>query len=365
MKFLWLSVFTLFISSSFEEDGKRFKLYKRQWDLDGKTVQNEVTMGITSVNSKRHCASLCTTNSVCISFFFNTESHACKLVDKQINSSDTLVDEIHSLYYETNICCRYVPTPTPTGIPRLAVAQGSVITMFNYNGTSVLTINTQVRAMFYHPFQERLYLGTNPLTSVNLNGTDERTHGSTYTGTLMALEIDMYDDNIYMSVSNYLVERLAPDGVLKNIANNVDVYKPRQNRLDTVNSVLYWADEALQTVKSVTSDGASTVKTLFTSRKVVWGMDIDFNERKIYWCAKSTGEVWVFDVSTATNTKLVPNGGSVSGSCSGLRLYNDYIYLIYYRLNYIEKRHKNGSLAAKILEGQISASTTKYFAIVE
>lgn len=54
--------------------------------------------------------------------------------------------------------------------------------MFNYNGTSVLTINTQVRAMFYHPFQERLYLGTNPLTSVTLNGTDERTHGSTYTG---------------------------------------------------------------------------------------------------------------------------------------------------------------------------------------
>ncbi|XP_046552374.1 uncharacterized protein LOC124262008 [Haliotis rubra] len=364
MMFLWLITFTL-INSSCEEDGMQYTPYMRVWDMDGKTVPNDFMIGFTSAKSKRHCASMCAANSLCTSFFYNTNSYACKLVHRLVSSSDTLLDEIHSLYYTMNTCCRYVPPPTPTGIPRLAIAQSSVITMFDYNGTNVLTINELVRAMFYHPFQERLYLGTNPITSVKLDGTDERTHGSSYTGTLMAFENNMFDDNIYLSVSNYLVERLTPEGVMSNIANDVDVYKPRQNRLDTLKNALYWADEALKTVKSTKLPGPSPVETLFTSGQVVWGMDIDFNDKKIYWCAKSTGQVWVFDMSTSTNTKLVPNGSSVSGSCSGLRLYNDFIYLIYYRLDYMEKRYKNGSLAAKILEGQISASKTKYFAIVE
>lgn len=103
MTFLWLLLFTLVRNSICEEDNIQHERYMRRWDLDGKTAQEHTTVGCSSAWSEGHCASLCRTTNGCTSFFYNTETRTCKLIDKQIYNSDTLVDEIHSRYY----CSKY------------------------------------------------------------------------------------------------------------------------------------------------------------------------------------------------------------------------------------------------------------------
>ncbi|XP_048242489.1 uncharacterized protein LOC124146943 [Haliotis rufescens] len=254
-----------------------------------------------------------------------------------------------------------------TGEPRLLIAIANDITLYRSNGSMLWTetLSQSSRAMAYYYRKNRIYLGTNPVTSIQLDGGDNQTHGTNYSGTILGMSIDECRDLIYLSVSGDRVVKMTSDGTWTIMAPDLEVSKPRQNQLNLEDNVLYWADEGFKTMKSVKTNEASPVTTMFTSTSTVWGMDVDIPAQRIYWCAKSTGDVWVFDMSTSTNTQLVPNGGPVSGSCSGLRLYNDYIYLIYYRHGYVEKRSKDGLLVEKLLDGVIPGAKTKYMAIIE
>ncbi|XP_053386538.1 low-density lipoprotein receptor-related protein 1-like isoform X2 [Mercenaria mercenaria] len=146
------------------------------------------------------------------------------------------------------------------------------------------------------------------------------------------LAVDWIAKNIYWTDAGHSTIEVAKiNGSSRYVITSGDMEKPRSIVVNPVLGYLYWSDWGLEArIERAKLDGSERVHYVYTNITMPWGLTIDYETHKLYWCDTANDMQTIAAIDLLTNQRhvLIRQTPDFQMNPISLTVYSDYIYWI-------------------------------------